>query len=147
VKEDETLTYAATYFAGAGGEAPSFAPRIAAAAVSAQDAGGLTFVPSLLSGTEILVKGAQYGLVTDGVGNRLGVPDATAGVALMEIPGAAFNQATDTASSFVTPPAATSACGPPPPTVSSSSWRATTPTMRSRPSRPRPASRSSRAPC
>jgi len=102
VKKDETLTYAATYFAGAGGATPSAAPRIAAAAVSAQESGGLTFVPSLLAGTEILVKGAQYGLITDGAGNRLGIPDATSGVALLEIPGAVFNQATDTASSFVT---------------------------------------------
>ena len=59
-------------------------------------------MPTPLAGTEILVKGAQFGLLTDAAGNRLGVPDATSNAALIEIPGAVFNQSTDTASLFVT---------------------------------------------
>ncbi len=77
--------------------AGALAKATSAGAVSA----GITDRPSLLAGTEVLVKGSAYGLVTDSAGNRLGRPDSS-GVELDEIPGAVFNGATDTGSSFVT---------------------------------------------
>jgi pimeloyl-ACP methyl ester carboxylesterase len=79
------------------------APAAATAALAEVAAlGEITEEPSLLAGTELLVKGPVYGLLVDGDGNRLGTPEATSDVALLEVPGAAFNLADGNASSFVT---------------------------------------------
>ena len=95
-KNEDILGYAIGYFSGGQALAmKTFASSTRAlAAVSSQ--------PTPLVGTELLVKGPVYGLVTDSSGNRLGVPDATSGVEFQEIPGAVFNSASDSGSSFVT---------------------------------------------
>jgi hypothetical protein len=78
------------------------APRPDAPAKAAAAFAGITDTPSPLAGTEVLVKGSVTGLITDAAGNRLGMPDATSGVELDEIPGAVFNRASGSGSSFVT---------------------------------------------
>ncbi len=131
VKQDDPLAYAVAYFAGAATAAPSPAPKgpqsgstgptpdlaaeAAAEAAARPEPGGkaapakaaplpagITDEPSPLAGTEVLVKGSAYGLVTDADGNRLGAPDTTSGVELDEIPGAVFNGGAGTGSYFVT---------------------------------------------
>jgi hypothetical protein len=91
---------AAAEFAARGERPQPAQPAAIKTAVAAPP--GIADEPSLLFGTEVLFKGTAHGLVTDADGNRLGTPDATSGVELVEIPGAVFNRAGDNASSFVT---------------------------------------------
>src|SRR5207244_2571261 len=62
---------------------------------------GIGTDPGALAGTEVLVKGPVYGLVTDAAGKRLGTPDATSEIELNEVPGGVFNRTTDSGSFFV----------------------------------------------
>src|SRR5207253_5882991 len=89
--QDFTLAYAVSWLSGA----RSTARRTLASGAIGTD-------PGALAGTEILVNGPVYGLISDTNGNRLGTPDAGSEVELNEIPGAVFNRTTDSGSYFVT---------------------------------------------
>jgi len=97
-KQDDLLAYAVGYFSGT----RAAAVKTLGVRVQGRTLASVTDQPSALAGTEILVNGPTYGLVTDTSGHRLGPPDATSGIEFHEIPGGDFNQASGSGSYFVT---------------------------------------------
>jgi alpha-tubulin suppressor-like RCC1 family protein/pimeloyl-ACP methyl ester carboxylesterase len=100
--DDGVLAYAVDYFTGTHASVQKMLHSRASARTRsvATAATGIVSAPSALSGTEIVVRGPVYGLVTDAAGKRVGTPD-NSGLELNEIPAGVFNRTDGGGSYFV----------------------------------------------